>query len=251
MAEAILAGGMDPGADDIVQRAHRFSDLSDYTFFQRTSIRAADLGFFAMISLIGRTVRFQVEGQEHWDASTSDGRIPIYTFWHDCIFLSTYYWRQRGIVVMTSQSFDGEYIARFIQRFGYGAARGSSTRGSVGAVIEMIRLMRLSQPAAFTIDGPKGPRHVAKMGAVILAKKTGNPILPFTVTPARSWSFTKSWDLFVIPKPFTHARLEMARPIFVRSNADEAEMEARRYELQDSLDALEKRGQEWRAGLSQ
>ena len=250
MAEAILAARVDQGGDEIVERAHRFSDLSEYRLSQRLSIRAADLGFFGLISLIGRTVRFEVEGQEHWDASTSDGRIPIYTFWHDCIFLSTYYWRRRGIVVMTSQSFDCEYIARFIQRFCYGAARGSSTRGSVGAVIEMIRLMRHQQPVAFTIDGPKGPRHVAKMGAVILAKKTGNPILPFTVTPARYWSFTKTWDAFIVPKPFTRARLEIAQPIFVPSDADEAEMEARRCELQDSLDGLEKRGQEWRAGLS-
>jgi lysophospholipid acyltransferase (LPLAT)-like uncharacterized protein len=250
MAEAILAGRVDQGADEIVERAHRFNDLSEYSFSKRFSIRAADLGFYGIISLIGRTVKFEVEGQEHWDASTLGGHIPIYTFWHDCIFLSTYYWQRRGIVVMTSQSFDGEYIARFIQRFGYGAARGSSTRGSVGAVIEMIRLMRHRQPVAFTIDGPKGPRHVAKMGAVILAKKTGNPILPFTVTPARYWSFTKSWDSFVIPKPFTRARLEMAKPIFVRPDADEAEMEARRCELQESLDSLETRGQEWRAELS-
>ena len=80
---------------------------------------------------------------------TSAGRQPIYTFWHDCIFLSTYYWRQRGIVVMTSQSFDGEYIARFIQRFGFGAARGSSTRGATGALVEMVRLMRAGCPTAF------------------------------------------------------------------------------------------------------
>jgi len=251
MAEAILAGCLDQVAEGTAQRAHRFSDLAHYTFFQRSSIRAADLGFFGLISLIGRTVRYEVEGQAHWDASTRNGQVPIYTFWHDCIFLSTYFWRQRGIVVMTSQSFDGEYIARFIQRFGYGAARGSSTRGSVGAVIEMIRLMRQGQPAAFTIDGPKGPRHVAKMGAVLLAKKTGNPILPFTVTPARSWSLQKSWDTFTIPKPFTRARLEMAQPIFVRPDADESEMEARRCELQEVLDGLETRGQEWRAGLSQ
>src|SRR5688500_19433593 len=76
---------------------------------------------------------------------------------------------------MTSRSFDGEYIARFIQRFGYGAVRGSSTRGGVGAIVEMVRLMRAGLPTAFTIDGPKGPRYVAKMGAVLLAKKTGQP----------------------------------------------------------------------------
>ena len=84
-------------------------------------------------------MRWQVEGWEN-SGSCKQGRdIPIYTFWHNRIFLSTYFWRQRRIVVMTSQSFDGEYIARFIQRFGYGAARGSSTRGAVGAVIEMAR----------------------------------------------------------------------------------------------------------------
>ena len=74
-------------------------------------------------------------------------------------FLTTYWWRKRRIVVMTSRSFDGEYIARFIQRFGYGAVRGSSTRGGVGAIVEMVRLMRAGCTTAFTIDGPKGPRR--------------------------------------------------------------------------------------------
>ena len=114
---------------------------------------------------------------------------------------------------MTSQSFDGEYIARFIQRFGYGAARGSSTRGAVGAIIEMTRLMRAGSPTAFTIDGPKGPRYVAKMGAVLLAKKTGQPILPFTIS-ARHWEAKRSWDGFQIPLPFSRARLDIAQPIY-------------------------------------
>src|SRR5205823_5355921 len=117
-------------------------------------------------------------------------------------FLSAYFWQRRGIVAMTSQSFDGEYIARFIQRFGFGAARGSSTRGATGAVVEMVRLMRAGCPAAFTIDGPKGPPYVAKMGAVLLAKKTGHPILPFTITAANFWEANKSWDRFQVPRPF-------------------------------------------------
>ena len=114
MAEAILAGRVDQGGDEIVERAHRFSDLSEYSFSQRFSIRAADLGFFGIISLIGRTVRFEIEGQEHWAGSTGGGHIPIYTFWHDCIFLSTYYWRRRGIVVGpgTAGTVDGRRRAR-------------------------------------------------------------------------------------------------------------------------------------------
>src|SRR5207237_4568462 len=216
---------------------------------ERFLIRAADLAFFFLIKLIGGTVRWQVDGWKNWEAATSDGHIPIYTFWHNRVFLATYFWRRRRIVVMTSQSFDGEYIARFIQRFGYGAARGSSTRGATGAVVEMVRLMRAGCPTAFTIDGPKGPRYVAKMGAVLLAKKTGNPILPFTITARRFWEAKKSWDGFQTPKPFTQARVIIAPPIYVPSDADEEVLEAKRDELQHALDQVNQQGEQWRASL--
>jgi lysophospholipid acyltransferase (LPLAT)-like uncharacterized protein len=229
-----------------VERAYTFRDLSAYPLKKRVLIRAADLVFFILIKLIGRTIRFEVEGWEHWEAASVDGRLPIYTFWHNRVFLSTYFWQRRRIVVMTSQSFDGEYIARFIQRFGYGAARGSSTRGGVGAVVEMVRLMRAGCPTAFTIDGPKGPRYVAKMGAVLLAKKTGAPVLPFTITCKSFWQ-VKSWDAFQIPKPFTRARVEIAPPIYVPPDADEAALEEKRGELQRALDEINGRGEEWKS----
>lgn len=228
-----------------VDKAFQFADLSGYSFRERMLIRLADLGFYGLIQLLGRTARYEVEGWEHWERASSAGRLPIYTFWHDGIVLSTYFWRRREIVVMTSQSLDGEYIARFIRRFGYGTARGSSTRGSVGAVIELVRLMRRGKPAGFTIDGPKGPRHVAKMGAVLLAKKTGQPILPFVVTPLRAWN-VRSWDRLQIPRPFTRARVEIAPPIDVPADADEAAMETYRLQLQAALDDLNERGQAWR-----
>ena len=142
---------------------------------------------------------------------------------------------------MTSRSFDGEYIARFIQRFGYGAARGSSTRGGTGALVEMVRLMRAGRPTAFTIDGPKGPRYVAKMGAVLLAKKSGCPILPFTITPGKYWH-VNSWDKFQVPWPFTKARVVIAPPIHVPADADEEILEAKRDELQLALDEINSSG---------
>ncbi len=224
-----------------IDRAYSFAGLSAYSFKERWLIRAADLAFFILIKLIGRTVKFEVEGWENWEAATRDGKIPIYTFWHNRVFLSTYFWQRRRIVVMTSRSFDGEYIARFIQRFGYGAARGSSTRGATGAIVEMIRLMRAGCPTAFTIDGPKGPRYVAKMGAVLLAKKTGNPILPFTITAERFWEAKKSWDRSQIPKPCSRARVRIAPPIYVPADADDALLNAKRDELQDSLDELNRK----------
>jgi lysophospholipid acyltransferase (LPLAT)-like uncharacterized protein len=233
-----------------LERAYSFADLSAYPIKKRWLIRIADLAFFVLIKLIGRTVRFEVKGWENWEAASSAGSIPIYTIWHNRVFLATYFFQRRRIVVMTSQSFDGEYIARFIQRFGFGAARGSSTRGGTGAIVEMIRMMRAGSPAGFTIDGPKGPKYVAKMGAVLLAKKTGQPILPFSITASRFWTAKKSWDHFEVPRPFTRALVDIARPIQVTDSAGETELLAKRDELQRVLDSLTRRGEEWRSAQS-
>jgi len=232
-----------------VNRAYEFADLSDYSFKDRLLIRAADLVFYLLIKFIGSTARFEVIGWENHDKAVENGGLPIYVFWHDRIFLTTYWWRKRRTVVMTSRSFDGEYIARFIQRFGYGAVRGSSTRGGVGAIVEMARLMRAGCTTAFTIDGPKGPRYVAKMGAVILAKKSGQPIMPVTMALDRYWT-TPRWDQFQIPKPFTRARVYVAPPIYVAADADEAELAAKRDELQQTLDDLNHQSEQWRKSLS-
>ncbi len=237
------------GTSTELDRAYSFADLSKYSSKDRLLIRAADLGIYTIIKLIGATIKFDVEGWENWEAASRDGKIPIYTFWHNRIFLGTYFWRRRRIVVMTSQSFDGEYIARFIQRFGYGAARGSSTRRATGALIEMIRLMRAGVATAFTVDGPKGPACVAKMGPVLLAKKTGQPILPFTIAAKKFWKIGSAWDKTQVPKPFTRARVLIAPPIYVDAEADDRTLETKRDELQKALDELEQRGERWRAGF--
>jgi lysophospholipid acyltransferase (LPLAT)-like uncharacterized protein len=233
-----------------IARAYSFASLSSYSLKDRFLIRTADLVFFLAIKAIGKTVKFEIDGWENWEAAVSRNRIPIYTFWHDRVFLSTYFWQRRAIVVMTSRSFDGEYIARFIQRFGYGAARGSSSRGATGAVVEMVRLMRAGCPAAFTIDGPRGPRYVAKMGALLLAKKTGNAVLPFTIAAKRFWE-GKSWDRYQVPKPFTRARVFIAPPINVEPDIDEEGLAAKREELQRALDEINQRGERWRADISE
>jgi lysophospholipid acyltransferase (LPLAT)-like uncharacterized protein len=226
----------DRPANERVARAYRYADLSGYTLRQRLAVRAAGLVFYLLIRALGSTARFRVEGWEHWEEANRGGP-PVMAFWHEQIFLTTYYFRRRRIVVMTSQSFDGEYIARFIQRFGYGAARGSSTRGGVGALVEMARLVRAGCPAGFTVDGPRGPRRVAKTGALLLAKKTGRPVLPFAVAPERFWRLG-SWDRLQIPKPFTRAVVRLAPPIRVPADADERALADSRDALQLALDGL-------------
>src|SRR5882672_4430331 len=175
------------------ERVYAFADLSGYSIKQRLLIRAADLACYLLIKFVGWTTRFEVAGWEHFEAATKNGGAPIYAAWHECIYLGVYFWRGRRIVYMTSRSFDGEYIARFLQRFGFGAVRGSSSRGGPRALIEMTRLVRKGIQVGFTVDGPRGPCHVAQPGAVLLAKKTGQPILPFHVTAAWRWR-PASWD---------------------------------------------------------
>jgi lysophospholipid acyltransferase (LPLAT)-like uncharacterized protein len=233
--------------DRAAQRAYAFGDLSAYSFKERCLIRLVDLAFFTLIKVMGRTLRFEVRGWENWEEAARNGRHPIYTSWHDRVFLATYFFRQRRIVVMTSKSFDGEYIARLIQRFGYGAARGSSTRGGTNALADMVTLVQAGCPAGFTIDGPRGPRHIAKMGAVLLAKRTGCPILPFAVTAARYWQ-ARSWDLLHVPSPFTRALVDIAAPIFVPADAGDDALAAKRDELQEALDAIEQRSVAWHNG---
>lgn len=224
---------------------YEFADLSEYPLKKRIMIRMADIAFFAAVKLLGSTAKFEVRGWEHFEAIKAAGKIPIYSFWHDRIFLGTYFFRDRGIVIMTSKSFDGEYIARFIQRLGYGAIRGSSSRGGSRALVEMIKGMRDGVPMGFSLDGPRGPRYKAKPGAVMLAKKTGNPLMPFVLEAKGYWQ-ANSWDRMQIPKPFTQALVIIGEPIYVDADADESQIEAKRVELQHSLDDLVEQAKQWR-----
>ncbi|HEX8898462.1 MAG TPA: lysophospholipid acyltransferase family protein [Chthoniobacterales bacterium] len=228
--------------------AYRFADLSSYSFKERLLIRAADLAAYLLISLVGLTARYEFEGLEHYEQIERQGIPAIHTLWHDCIYLAIYYWQKRRIAYMTSRSFDGEYIARFLQRFGFGAVRGSSSRGAIGAMIEMARMLRAGISVGFTIDGPRGPRREAKMGAVTLAKKSGRPILPFYVEAASRWT-TRSWDRLQLPKPFTRARLEIAPVIWVPADADDEALDQKLAELQKAMDELTRRAEDWRANL--
>jgi lysophospholipid acyltransferase (LPLAT)-like uncharacterized protein len=229
------------------EKMYRFSSLENYTFKERLLIRFLGFAFYVFTNLIGKTVRFEIEGWENLEKIERDGKIPILAFWHNRIFLATYYFRFRGIIVMSSQSFDSEYVARFIQRFGFGIVKGSSTRGGVGGLIEMIRLLKKGFPTGFSVDGPKGPVYQAKTGTLLLAKKTGNPVLPFSVEAENYWTI-KSWDKLQIPKPFTRAKILIAEPIDISENADEREMEIKHLELQEKLDKLVALGKHWREG---
>lgn len=233
---------------DQTDNIYRFSSLAGYPLKKRLVIRFADIAFYLLIRLIGVTVSFETKSSENLEAATFHGKLPIYTTWHDRIFLGTYFFQNRGIVFLASQSSDGEYIARLLQRFGYGVIRGSSTRGGARGLVEMIRAMKSGLAMGFTIDGPRGPRHEAKPGPIILAKKTGNPILPFVIEPKRFWT-VNSWDKMQIPLPFSKALTIFGEPIYVDNDASRAEIGRKLKELQKSLDDMTEQGKAWSGRL--
>jgi lysophospholipid acyltransferase (LPLAT)-like uncharacterized protein len=192
----------------------------------------AALGY-PLLRTLGSTWKWRVSGAEHVDAIAARGLHPIHSFWHGRIFPATIYFQRRGIVVITSENYDGEWIARIIRKFGYGTARGSSSRGGPKALLQMVRDVK-SKGVAFTLDGPRGPAEVAQPGAVWLAKATGNPLLPFHADAASSWTLN-SWDRTQIPKPFSTVAMAIAEPIYVPRDAREQELEQWRARLQESL----------------
>ena len=199
----------------------------------------AGLGY-PLINALGHTLRWQVEGLHHFEAIVASGRQPVMAFWHGRILPATLYFRRRGIVVITSENFDGEWIARIIERFGYGTARGSTTRGGQKALIQLVRDMEAGKPAGFTLDGPRGPARVAQPGAIWLARRTGNPVLPFHLEASSAWNL-RSWDRTQIPKPFSTVALVVGEPMYVPADTPDEQLEAVRIDLERRLQALEDR----------
>src|SRR5262245_19448029 len=138
------------------------------------------LGTFAIASICS-TLRWQSTGDQYLQAIDNSGHRAIFTFWHGRIFTAIYYWRHRGIMPLISMNADGEAAARCVERFGYLVARGSSSQGGRRALVQMIRAIHDGHDPAFTVDGPRGPRYVAKEGPILLAFKTGAAILCFHI----------------------------------------------------------------------
>jgi lysophospholipid acyltransferase (LPLAT)-like uncharacterized protein len=208
--------------------------------FRRLQARLIAALGYRVVALLGSTLHWTTEGFEHYDAVVNGGHQPVLAFWHGRILPATYYFRRRGIVVITSENFDGEWIAGIIERFGYGTARGSTSRGARRALLQMTRDMAAGKPTAFTLDGPRGPARVAQAGAVWLSKATGNPVLPFHIEARRHWTLN-SWDRTQIPKPFSQVALAMGEPFQVAADADDAAIESARALLEQRLLALETR----------
>ncbi len=207
------------------------------TLWQRVQLALVTSIVSAFISLVGRTLSIEFCWEDGSIGSMDNVHPGIYPFWHRCVIGATWIFRHHNLAVLTSQSRDGEFIARVIHQFGYVPIRGSSTRGGQRGLLEMRSHVMAGYGAAFTIDGPRGPRYVAKKGPVTLARTTGVPITAFYVAMEKAWVIN-SWDKMMIPKPFSRAYIRVARKIFVPAEADEEQMTAAHAEMQAALERV-------------
>jgi lysophospholipid acyltransferase (LPLAT)-like uncharacterized protein len=165
-----------------------------------------------LIRALGATWRVRVIGREHEAACRDAGRGLLYAFWHGQLLPLLYFMRRRGILVLVSQNTDGEYIAQVIHREGFDTVRGSSSRGGFRSLLEMTRAGESGRALGISPDGPRGPRHRAQPGVLLVAQRAGVPILPLAAA-ARPRRELDSWDRFVIPAPIARVVRGCGAPI--------------------------------------
>ncbi|HEY8672080.1 MAG TPA: lysophospholipid acyltransferase family protein [Terriglobales bacterium] len=207
-----------------------------YTLKQHIQLGLITWSAYWVIRILGPSIRFSVSLEEG-SIEEADLGATIFAFWHNCMIPAMYLFRDMQVRVMSSDSFDGEYTGRIMQKFGFVKVRGSSTRGAVRALLGMRRALEQGAAVAFTIDGPKGPRYMAKPGPVALARSTGAPMVVFHIAMQRAWVL-RTWDGTMIPKPFTRALVRISRKIVVPTDASDQEMEFSHKELQSALDRV-------------
>lgn len=228
-----------------VSGQHYDTTTPQYSRWRRAQIPLIAAAVLGVIRAIGPTLRIELVGYQHIERAYAAGRRCIFSFWH-CAMIGVVWWaRNRGIVVMNSTNFDGQWTRKVIERLGFGTAQGSSTRGGLEALMIMTKRLEEGRDAAFTIDGPRGPRFVAKPGPAMLARRTGDPIIAFHVAYSRARTFEKTWDRFQLPLPFSRVIIAIAPPIYVPPNADRSTVEEAQAQMQRELDRTRESADAW------
>lgn len=208
-----------------------------FTFGQRIVLAVVPRVVWALLSLIGRTWRFEEIAEEGVTPLIGGrGAGPrIFCFWHQCVLPCAIYFRTTGATILISRSFDGELITRILNLFGFCAVRGSSSRGAREGLLGLKDVIESGKPAIFTADGPRGPIYQTKMGPIKLAQMTGAPIGAFHLQPEHAWTLG-SWDRFLIPKPFTRICVSWAQWTHVPDDLSAEGFEPKREELNAAIE---------------
>lgn len=202
--------------------------------------RAAGILGHGLLGSLFTTTRVRRSGREHYLRFRREGRPVIFVFWHGQLLPLVHYHRNEGVVVLVSEHADGEYVTRVIERHGFMTARGSSTRGGIRGLKSLIRAAREGHDLALTPDGPQGPRHRFKAGALVAAQVTGAPLVPVAAGASAAWHFD-SWDRFMVPRPLSRVLIEYGEPVFVARESTQVERLAVARSLEATLTTLTER----------
>lgn len=186
-----------------------------------------------LVSVLAATWRWSFDGQQHLDALHHAKQPYVLAVWHGRILPGLGWLRHRNLVALASENFDGEWIARVLERFGFTMVRGSTSRGGVRALVRLAAVMRQGRSTVITVDGPRGPARKAQPGAVWLAQRAQAPIVPFHIEASSAWTLG-SWDGGQIPKPFARVHVAIGAPLWVKGS-DEAVIAAARDQLDSAL----------------
>ena len=212
-------------------------DNPGFTVGQRIVLAIVPRAVWALLSIFGRTWRFEVIAEDGV-TPVLFGEKPgpeIYCFWHQCVLPCTVYFRKSNAVILISRSFDGELITRILKMFGFGAVRGSSSRGAREGLLGLKHVIETGSTAIFTADGPRGPIYETKMGPIKLAQTTGAPIGAFHLQPEHAWVMN-SWDRFLVPKPFTRIVVSWANWTHIPTDLPVEHFETKRQQLNDAIE---------------
>ncbi len=229
---------------------HYDTRLPELPWSRRIQIPVIAAAVYSVIRVLGPTLRYEVLGWRHAEGVYASGKRCIWAFWHRVIIPIVWWHRNHGTVVMNTTAFDGQWTRKVIEWLGFGTAQGSSSRGGLRGLAVMARRLEEGVDCAFTIDGPRGPRYVAKPGPAMLARKTGCPVMVFHIGVDRGKTFTATWDHFLLPMPFARTVILFSPPIYVPANADQQMLEAKHAEMQRELERVRDIAEAW-FGLSE
>ena len=182
-----------------------------------------------LIRALASTWRYRVRNVEHLDRLRAGGAPFVFSIWHGQLLPLLWHHREQGVSILVSEHKDGELIARFAESIGYGTIRGSSSRGAAGALLGLVRALGEGKEVGITPDGPRGPACSYAPGAAVAASKAGALILPMAAHADSAWRL-KSWDRFMIPRPFARVTLAYGAPVRLPDDARAAAAETPRLE---------------------
>ncbi len=210
---------------------------SPFTLRQRLVLAVVPRLVWALLSIVARTWRFEIvaeEGATPLPYGEGAG-AEIFCFWHQCVLPCTFYYRRTHATIIVSRSFDGELVTRTLELFGFHTTRGSSSAGGREGLLGLKQVIESGGLAIFTADGPRGPIYRTKMGPIKLAHLTGARIGAFHLEPERAFAM-RSWDRFLVPKPFTRIAVSWARWTYVPTDFPESQFEEKREELNAAIE---------------